>query len=61
MSTTGEAVQVEQWRCEQVLRLGYSADLARWIALQPEIDIHELARLIARGAALQLAYKILAP
>jgi hypothetical protein len=52
---------VLHWRSEVLLQVGCDAVLARDLAADGDIDLHDFLNLIDRGCSPQLAARILAP
>lgn len=50
-----------EWRERQLRAAGFDAKLARDLAAQRDIDLHELLVLVDRGCPPPLAARILAP
>jgi hypothetical protein len=53
--------EVEAWRFDQAVKLGFTPRVATLIAGEGRIDMHELEALILAGAKRLVAYWILAP
>jgi len=53
---TGEEVLVHEWRAEQLQRLGLSRVVA--VGFAGRVDWHDIASLVARGCAPELALDI---
>jgi len=49
------------WRRRRLLRAGFDADLATWVALDCAFDLHAVIQLVERGCPPALAVRILAP
>jgi hypothetical protein len=56
-----ERDEVFAWRRSQLLRSGFSEELATQVADESRFDLHELIELIDNGCAPELAFRILAP
>ena len=54
-----EAERVERWRAEELERAGFAPDTAQILAARSDVDLHEAARLVARGCPPDLAAEIL--
>ena len=52
---------VAAWRCDQLVRAGFTLQEARRLAQDPRYDLHALLDLVHRGCAPALAARILAP
>jgi hypothetical protein len=52
---------VAVWRRDQLVRSGFSDELAGRLASDPEYDLHRLIELVERGCPPELAVRILAP
>jgi hypothetical protein len=50
-----------RWRTQRLRRAGFPADLARWLAQEERLDLHELLELVDRGCPPELAARIVAP
>jgi hypothetical protein len=50
-----------RWRAGRLMRAGFSPELARQLAVENRIDLHELLELLDRGCPPTLAARILAP
>jgi hypothetical protein len=57
----GAAEELLEWRRDQALRAGVSAEQAEAIARDPRFDFHALLVLTDRGCPGELAVRILAP
>jgi hypothetical protein len=55
---TGE---LTNWRLEQLVRIGFDAELAASVAADRAMDLHALIELVERGCPPVLARRILAP
>jgi len=53
--------EVEAWRRQVLRHAGFDAPLARKLAADAEIDLHDLLKLVDHGCAPALAARILAP
>jgi hypothetical protein len=60
MNHVQEMLRIEQWRTEELERLGYEPDQAQLIA-NVSIDLHELEALLDAGCPHWLAARILWP
>jgi hypothetical protein len=49
------------WRREQLVRVGFGAELASCLAADRVVDLHALIELVERGCPPGLAARILAP
>jgi hypothetical protein len=49
------------WRRDQLVRSGFSDELAGRLASDREYDLHRLIELVERGCPPELAVRILAP
>lgn len=58
---TRDELDVLDWRCEQLTRSGFEAELARRLAGDEAFDLHELIELVERGCPPELAVRIVAP
>jgi len=54
-----EEEQVMQWRLEELERVGYTAQDALTIALDPTVDLHRATDLVRRGCPHDVALRIL--
>ena len=52
---------VQQWRLGVLLRAGFDDDLARSLARDGRVDLHDLLTLVDSGCPPALAARILAP
>jgi hypothetical protein len=52
---------VEAWRRDLLTQAGFEAQLARQLAADPAVDMHELLELVERGCPPAIAARILAP
>ena len=59
--TGGVPRQVEHWRRDVLLRAGFDEELARALARDDGVDLHEALSLVDRGCPPALAARILAP
>ena len=50
-----------EWRRRRLTAAGFEPRLAAELALEPEVDLHELLVLLDRGCPPPLAARILAP
>jgi hypothetical protein len=53
--------QVRDWRSQVLLHAGFPEPLARELAADGEVDLHDLLELVDRGCPPELAARILAP
>jgi hypothetical protein len=53
--------EVEAWRRNILSQAGFDAALARTLAADADIDLHDLLELVDRGCSPALAARILAP
>jgi hypothetical protein len=53
--------ELTNWRLEQLVRVGFDADLAASIASDCAFDLHALIELVEQGCSPRLAVRILAP
>jgi hypothetical protein len=60
-TTREEAVDVMQWRREQLVRTGFAPPLAAAIAKDTRYDLHALIELVEQGCEPALAARIIAP
>jgi len=56
-----EANAIVEWRCGQFVAAGFELCLAASVALQADVDIHELIDLVERGCSPPVAVRIRAP
>jgi hypothetical protein len=61
MSRRWVAPEVRDWRREVLRQAGFSGELARQLAADGGVDLHDLLRLVDRGCPPDLAARILAP
>lgn len=54
-----EAERIFRWRLESLTESGYEYGTAFKLALRPSVDLHEAARLVARGCPAHTAARIL--
>ena len=52
---------VERWRRDTLCRAGFDDDLARALAGDARVDLHDLLTLVDRGCPPRLAARIVAP
>lgn len=52
---------VVRWRCEQLARVGFDAELASRLAWDARWDVHTLIELVERGCPPHIAVRIVAP
>lgn len=52
---------IEAWRRDLLTQAGFEARLARQLAADPAVDMHELLQLVERGCPPAIAARILAP
>ena len=50
---------VERWRIRTLIAAGYPREEALLLALEPDVDLHVAAGLLARGCPLDVALRIL--
>jgi len=50
---------VERWRAEELVRVGYPAEVAMEMALRTDIDLHRALDLVRDGCPAELAAAIL--
>lgn len=55
------APDVEDWRRQVLEHAGFPAPLARDLAADGDVDLHDLLELVDRGCPPELAARILAP
>jgi hypothetical protein len=55
------APEVREWRRDVLRQAGFADELARELAADGDVDLHDLLRLVDRGCAPELAARILAP
>ena len=55
------SADVARWRRDVLCRAGFEEDLARALAREPGVDLHEALSLVDRGCPPALAARILAP
>ena len=53
--------EVAAWRCDVLLRAGFSATLADELAHDARLSLHDVLELVDRGCPPHLAARILAP
>jgi hypothetical protein len=53
--------QVAEWRREQLVRSGFTVELASQLASDGRYDLHALIELVERGCPPELATRIHAP
>jgi hypothetical protein len=53
------AMQVWEWRLEQLQRAGFDAKGARLLATRSDVDLHRALRLAERGSPPETALRIL--
>jgi hypothetical protein len=53
--------EVQRWRRDVLVRAGFEDDLARSLACDGRVDLHDLLTLVDRGCPPALATRILAP
>ena len=53
--------EVREWRREVLRQAGFQDSLARQLALDGDVDLHDLLKLVDRGCPPELAARILAP
>jgi hypothetical protein len=56
-----DRAQWVRWRVRQLVRAGFTIDLARRLARADRVDLHQLLELVDRGCPPDLAARILAP
>lgn len=56
-----DALQVVDWRREQLVQAGFPEPLAARLAEDSRYDLHALIGLVERGCGPELAIRILAP
>ena len=52
---------VGTWRRGVLIEAGFRDELARWLAADPEYDLHDLLLLVDAGCPPELAARIAAP
>jgi hypothetical protein len=52
---------VVAWRCQVLDEAGFAPELARTLALDARVDLHDLLSIVDRGCPPELAARILAP
>jgi hypothetical protein len=52
---------VIEWRTAVLCQAGFAPSLARALALETRVDLHDLLNLVDRGCPPELAARILAP
>ena len=60
-TTERERAEVLRWRREQLIRSGFSLDVAARLASDVQYEVHALIELVEGGCAPELAARILAP
>ena len=55
------APEIEAWRTDVLRQAGFEAPLARRLAANADVDLHDLLELVDRGCPPELAARILAP
>ena len=55
------APDVREWRVDVLRGAGFDTELARQLAADGDIDLHDLLKLVDRGCPPHLAARILAP
>jgi hypothetical protein len=61
ISDRREAAEVIAWRLDVLVRAGFDPKLARTLAVDASVDLHDLLNLVDRGCPPELAARILAP
>jgi hypothetical protein len=59
--TRHAAESLVEWRRRRLERAGFDPSLARGVAAEPDVDLHELLDLVDRGCPPDVAARILAP
>ena len=59
--TCGAASAVRDWPRHVLRHAGFEAELARELAADAGVDLHDLLKLVDRGCSPELAARILAP
>ena len=54
-----EQLRIEQWRSEELERVGYSRRAAGRLAARHDVDLHRAVDLVRRGCDPELAVRIL--
>jgi hypothetical protein len=57
--TTTPPITVEAWRQEVLEHAGYPAELAKTIAICPDVDLHQAVQLLDQGCPPLTALRIL--
>ena len=50
---------VERWRAQELVRAGFSEDVATELAVRTDVDLHRASDLIRHGCTPELAARIL--
>jgi hypothetical protein len=54
-----EAVRLQRWRFEQMVKAGYPENYADLLARNSDVDLHVAVGLLERGCSLEQALRIL--
>jgi hypothetical protein len=54
-----ESERVERWRTDELIRVGFDAEVAILLAGEPAVDLHAATDLVQRGCPPELAARIL--
>jgi hypothetical protein len=55
------APEIRDWRTGVLRHAGFKDDLARWLASDADVDLHDLLELVDAGCSPELAARTLAP